>query len=380
MRGLLLSAVMLLFAGQIGHAQTTGGLAESIEAELQRLTAAGSPFNGVILVADGDRELYRRASGFANFEFDVPVAFEHRFRIASLSKQFGGMLAVMLDEEGILDLHREIEAYVPELVGTPAGSVTLHHLLTHTSGLPNGRPYLWGHVISEYDWNWRTNRVEQSFSPDSFLVAIAKEEHATQPGASYQYCNECYVLAGIAIGRAAGVSYEVLLREKLLDPLGMNDTGLERMDSLIERRAYPYERADGRPFPISRFRNVHPLGPAGAMYSTLDDMQRWAAAVFYSDPFFTDDVRASFLPDEIGYRYGLSRRSFELNGDSVDVIWHTGQIAGTYAVVAFLPARNMHLIALSNIGFTFPQDAFIRAMLGAMMDARGGKSPTDPHR
>lgn len=210
--------------------------------------------------------------------------------------------------------------------------------------------------------------ASSTFSPDTFLVRMAGATQATEPDSAYRYCNECYVLAGMALAEAAGTAdYEALLRRRILDPLGMDHTGFDRLDLFLEKRAYPYDYADGALHPITRFRNLAPLGPAGAMYSTLGDLERWAHAVFYSDRLISPEIRRRYLPSDIGTSHGLSRRLLSVGEDQkVEVVHHTGQIAGTFAWIAYFPARNVHVILLSNVGFTLPQQELMSAIAGVL--------------
>lgn len=160
--------------------------------------------------------------------------------------------------------------------------------------------------------------------------------------------------------------------------------------SLIDKKAYNYEwAADGKPFPIARFRNLSPIGPAGAMYSTIGDMDKWARAIFYPNKTLAQKNREHFYPNNQGYSYGIMHSKLSIQkGQKInfafvnnpsqadenlkDFIWHNGQIAGTFALIGFLPARKIHLIVLSNIGFTFPQQDFMTSVL---MSVEGGESP-----
>ena len=150
-------------------------------AKLVRDRETTNPFNGVLLVGNGERVIFLKASGFASFELRVPLKTAHKFRIASLSKQFSGLLAVLMAEKGIVDLDVPVENYHGTLKGTPAGAVTLRQIFAHSSGLPNDRSYLWDHVSSEYRWDWRKNQVTDSFAPEAFIRQIAKEHFSSVP-------------------------------------------------------------------------------------------------------------------------------------------------------------------------------------------------------
>lgn len=194
--------------------------------KLVRDRGTTNPFNGVLLVGNGERVIFLKASGFASFELRVPLKTAHKFRIASLSKQFAGLLAVLMAEKGIVDLDVPVENYHGTLKGTPAGAVTLREIFAHSSGLPNDRSYLWDHVSSEYRWDWRKNKVTDSFAPGAFIREIAKEQYLFEPRTGFSYSNEAYVLAGLTLAAASKESFESLLAKYILVPLGMNYTGL----------------------------------------------------------------------------------------------------------------------------------------------------------
>lgn len=376
---LCLACVLFLPGAAAAQAGDSGdeSVATGVATVLRGLEEAGSPFNGALLVGGPDSVLFEYRGGMANFELEVPIRRGQAFRIASLSKQFAGVLALLLEQDGVVDLQAAVSTYLPALEGTPAGAATLQRLLDHRSGLSavSSEAYLWGHVVSEYGWDWRANRASETFDREQFLERMAEQEQETDPGSRYWYCNTCYVLAGLALAAAAGTDYEALLSRRILEPLGMHGTGFDGLDELVRDRAYPYERAGGEVYPITRWRNLRPIGPAGAMYSTLADMERWVRALFHSDALLAPDARADLLPAEAGYRNGLQRVLMEVpGGGQVDVIMHTGQIAGTFGWVAYLPATGRHVIALSNIGFTFPQQRFMQEMVAV---AAGTVGPAD---
>jgi D-alanyl-D-alanine carboxypeptidase len=361
-----LVVLSLLAVSRAAAAQASSPLEAGLDSVLSSFAAAGTPFSGVVAIVTRDGKTIQRTRGFASYELKVPVTADMVFRIASISKQFTGALVAMLADEGKIDENAPIGTYLHELRGTPAGdSIKVHNLLTHSAGLEDP-DYLWQHVSQMYEWDWKANRPVPTYTIDSVLRDVAREKLKFSPGSSYEYCNVCYVMAGEIIARVSGRTFEATLQDRILKPLAMKTTGVDHIDELVPMHTANYERtADGAIYPITRWRNLAPIAPAGGLHTTMADLRAWARTVFFSDSLLSIGARKRLLtPHEFLQGYGLVVTKARLADSSlVDLTYHTGEIAGTHALVAYLPQSDAVVLVLSNLGFTYPHAALRKALL-----------------
>lgn len=238
-----------------------------LERYLSRAEQLG--FSGAVLVADGDRVLLERGYGWADRDARVPADAGTAFGIASVTKQFTAAAILRLQEQGRLRVTDSIGRFFP---GVPADkqAITLHHLLTHSSGLPR--------------------EVEELPRPgmplpsaDEYLRAIMAERLRAQPGAPYHYSNLGYRLLAMVVERASGMPYERYLREQLWAPVGMERTGFALPVFPPGVLAHGYALNDegtalDRVLPPGAAGTAAHLGQGG-LVSTVGDLFRWTRAL-----------------------------------------------------------------------------------------------------
>lgn len=330
--------------------------AASVDQLIDAYNESSFPFNGVVLLYDETGVLYRRAEGYANLELKVPLQMGTRFRIASVSKQFAGFLAWQLVEEGLLDMRTPIARYVTRLEGTPAGTLTMHDLLTHSAGLPPDK-YIWDYVYF---------KRQTGFTLRDFFDLIARDSLHFAPGTRYEYCNTCYVLAAATMEQITDRPYPALLRDKILAPLDMTDTGLDSIGNFCPKRAYYYDREYGKGLRPASPIDLAPLSAAGGMYSTAEDLQRWGRALFFTDQLLSPRYRSDFFQPFLNdYAFGLKvlDKPLDREGTQVPAIEHDGLIEGSRAYFAYLPEKSIGIVLLSNFGCSFPFADFQRRLI-----------------
>jgi len=225
-------------------------------------------FDGVVLVARKGHVLARRSYGLANVELRVPNTPDQRFRIASLSKLFTAVAIGRLWERGTLDPQTPLVRFLPEF---PKGdSITIAMLLDHQAGVPsiNDLPI-------EEDTHYPNTL-------DDLIAHIEKQPLAFSPGSRTAYSNGNYAVLAKVLERASGKSYAEVLRDEVLRPLGLVNTGHEPDGFLLERRAYGYvpdSRLPNRQVPAPYQQMATKTG-GGSLYSTADDLYRFAQAMF----------------------------------------------------------------------------------------------------
>jgi CubicO group peptidase (beta-lactamase class C family) len=244
--------------------------AESLESQVDRYLRPLrhlEVFDGVVLIGRGGRVAFSKAYGRANVELGVANGPAQRFRIASVSKLFTALAVGRLSEQGRLRLDWPLSRLLPEFPG--ADSITIGQLLHHRAGIPNvnALPY----VEDELHAN----------SLDDLVRRIASLPLEFRPGSRTRYSNGGYAILAKVVELASGRPYPEYLRDEILAPLGLRDTGHERDGALLERRAYGYlpDPAHRHGLVPAPFQEMATKTGGGSLYSTAADLFRFARAV-----------------------------------------------------------------------------------------------------
>lgn len=302
---------------------------EYINAHVER----GS-FSGSVLIARDGKAIVSKGYGMANLELEAPNTPATKFRLGSITKQFTAALVLRLAERGKLKTDDPVCKYVAEC--PPAWEkVTIHHLLTHTSGIPS--------LTSFPDYR------KTMMLPSPVLKSIARFRDKPlefAPGKRYKYSNSGYILLGYIVEKASGQDYEAHLTANILDPLGMNDTGYDHHDRILPRRASGYSRRRGELVNCSYLDMSIPHG-AGALYSTVEDLLKWDQALYTEKVLKKESIDRMFTPNKGNYGYGWNIR--RLYGRAI--VAHGGGIEGFSAFIARYPEEKVCVVALSNRDF-----------------------------
>ncbi len=308
-------------------------------------------FQGVVLVADRGKVVYQRAFGQANREWSVPNTLDTRFNIASISKQFTAALILRLVDEGRLELDQPIANYLPEYRSDVGRRVTLHHLLTHQSGIPNytSLPYVW------------SDSLTQRYTTEDLIRRFGSLDLEFEPGAHYRYSNTGYLLLAAIAERVTGQPFDALLSQRVLAPLGLQHTGVDDRSALVEKRASGYEKTTQGYRPVAGM-YMKNLQGAGNLYSTVEDLFRWDQAWYTHDLLSKKAVKtleksyteasATWIPPYAStYGYGVALAEIPLTKKkSVPMVFHSGHIKGFSSFYARFPADQQAVIILSNTG------------------------------
>jgi CubicO group peptidase (beta-lactamase class C family) len=292
-------------------------------------------FTGALLLAAAGKPLLAKGYGYANIEWQIPNTPQTKFRIGSITKQFTSMLVMQLREQGKLKLEDSVCAFVspcPE-AWKP---VTIHHLLTHTSGIPT-----YTGIAAWREANMVPKSVEQ-------IIAYFRDLPLQWvPGEQYAYNNSGYFLLGVVVEKAAGKKYEQALQDMILAPLGMADTGYDWSHTIMPRRASGYSMRDGVRANASALDMQQPYA-AGAMYSTVEDLLKWDQAL-YSDRLLPEASRnVMWTPFKNGYAYGWMTAPAAPETFGHRRLMHGGGINGFSSVIIRVPDSNITAIVLAN--------------------------------
>ena len=332
---LLISACWLTITSVI--AQTK---AEKIDA-LLRQYVANRQFNGTILVADKGKVLIKKGYGMANMEWNIANTPTTKFRLGSITKQFTAMLIMQLVEQGKLKLDGKVTEYLPDYPKATGAKVTIHHLLTHTSGIPS---------YTDFPGFFET-MSRDPYTPDAFVKKFSGLPLEFEPGSKFSYDNSGYFLLGAIIEKITGKPYADVLQENIFTPLGMKDTGYDLASPVIAKRASGYEKRSGGYVNAPYLDMTIPYA-AGSMYSTVEDLYRWDQAL-YTDKLLSDSAKETlFTPFRDHYAYGWEVANVTIGQlkDSVQLVEHGGGINGFNTLISRIPADKRLVLLLNNTG------------------------------
>ena len=302
-------------------------------------------FNGSVLVADKGEVIYKKGFGLANMEWNIPNQPDTKHRLGSITKQFTSMLIMQLVQQGKLKLDVPISTYLPDYPKKNGDVITIHHLLTHTSGTPNYTSFP----------NFFMDHGRDPFRPEELMSYFADSTLQFTPGERHSYSNSGYILLGVIIEKVTGKTYEQVLQENILTPLKMNNTGYDHQDIVVKNRASGYDK-NGRGYTNAGYLDMSIPYAAGAMYSTVEDLYLWNQALYtekllskkYMDIVFEKHTVAG----QGYYAYGwlISDLPIGNSGEQIPTISHGGGIHGFNTEITRFPTDKSFIVLLNNTG------------------------------
>lgn len=294
-------------------------------------------FSGTIIIANDKEIIYKDAIGLANREWNIPHKLEGKFVIGSLSKQFVAALTLIYNQEGKIDLNIPIIKYIPELPNSDIlKSVTIHHLLSSTSGLPH---------YNAWD-DFLENKDRLTYSKEDLLKMFKEVELEFEPGARHRYSSLGYLILGYILENVGGNDLATLLSNKILSPCNMSNTLLPKRDEIIPQRvtSYRYNYSTAQ-YDNANYRDPSTTFSAGGIISTVSDLLIWDR-ILKGNTILTDaSKQLLFNPVDRNYAYGWRTMLRE----DMQVLWHAGQSTGYKSMMARLPETGYSIIILSNI-------------------------------
>jgi CubicO group peptidase (beta-lactamase class C family) len=302
-------------------------------------------FNGSVLVAEKGKIIYKKGFGFADMEWNIPNLPDTKFRLGSITKQFTSMLIMQLVEQGKLKLDVPISTYLPDYPKKTGDIITIHHLLTHSSGIPN---------MTSFPGFSKVSR--NSYSPLQLVNLFADSTLQFEPGKNYAYSNSGYILLGYIIEKVTGKSYEQVLQENIFTPLKMNNTGYDHRRTLLKNRASGYEKS-GWHYVNANFLDMSVPYAAGSMYSTVEDLYLWNQAL-YADQLLRQENKDLLFTKHIpaggnsyyGYGWGIGEIPLGNTAERVATIGHGGGIDGFNTQITRIPSDKSFIVLLNNTG------------------------------
>lgn len=304
---------------------------------------AEDKFSGAVLVAEDGRAVFRKAYGLANKEFRVPNQVNTKFNVASMGKMFTGVAVAQLAEQGRISFGDSIARHLPDYPREVAQQVTVHHLLTHTSGMGS----YWKPEFHEANHaRFRTVR--------DYFPLFLNDPLTFKPGEKWAYSNAGFMVLGAIIEKVSGRSYFDYVKESVFRRAGMNDTDYHEADRITANLATGYTRQN-RYLPGSEdwtsniFISPVKGGPAGGGHSTVEDMLRFHVALRAHkllNPTYTDLL----LTGKVEYRPN-AKYAYGFATDVVDggrIVFHDGGANGISAEFDMYPDAGYTVVVLSN--------------------------------
>jgi CubicO group peptidase (beta-lactamase class C family) len=314
-------ACLAALAGPLSAAEETSA---RIDALLAPSAGGKLPGAAVLVLRDG-AVVHSKAYGLANIEESVANTSRTKFRLASVSKSFTALVILQLVEQGRVHLEDPLEKYLPGIAGGDV--MTINHLLSHTSGMPDFM---------------------------SFEEA-AKLPRDSAPGERLNYSNLGYQALGRVVEKVTGKDYDAQLREAILDPLGMKDTGGGWPGASSEGRAtgYLFDPASGG---VSLAETSNADLASGGLYSTAEDMARWVKALVDGRIVSLATLEKAWTPVALSdgrhgaYGYGFMLAPYR----GLREVAHGGDISGFNTYYAIYPTEKLAVVVLSNVGMRPP--------------------------
>jgi CubicO group peptidase (beta-lactamase class C family) len=229
---------------------------------------ADDQFSGTVLIARDGKPFYKRVHGVACKRYDVPNRIDTRFNLGSMNKMFTGVAIMQLMEQGKLSLDDKVGKYLPDIPRKEiADKVTIHQLLTHTSGMQD----YWEEMFDGEFWRIKSvSQLAELVFDDSLLF---------EPGTDFHYSNSGPIVLGLIIEKVSGMDYFDYIHDNIYESAGMIGSGCFEVDTPVENVAIGYTKAgyDGEILPPGVWHNnffMHAVkgGPAGGGYSTVEDL------------------------------------------------------------------------------------------------------------
>tara|TARA_R110000868_G_scaffold14075_17_gene65845 strand:+ start:20670 stop:21743 length:1074 start_codon:yes stop_codon:yes gene_type:complete len=316
-------------------------LESTIDSLLQEKYSENTP-GGVFLIAQKENIIYKKAFGLSNLELSIPMQTDNVFEIGSITKQFTAVAILILMEKGKLNLNDEITKFIPDYP-TNGYRITIHHLLTHTSGIKDFTKIKGLNEISKKD-----------LTPSELINFFKNEPIDFAPGDQFKYNNSGYAILGYIIELITKQSYSDFVSENIFKKLKMLTSQYASHYEVIQNRASGYHNKNG----YINNREVSFTIPysSGALMSTVDDMFKWQMAIKKNLLISKEATKKAFTNytlnngKPINYGYGWHIKAMH----QIVIREHGGAIFGFKSMAVYIPESDIYVIALTNCDCNSP--------------------------
>jgi len=337
-RALYLKYLLIVITTISVNSQTKSyaqNLESTVDSLLQEKYATNTP-GATFLISKNGNIIYEKAFGLANLELNVPMNTESVFEIGSMTKQFTAVSILMLMEDDKLNLDDEITKFIPDYP-TNGNKITIHHLLTHTSG------------IKSYTSLKKLNAIsKQDLTPLELIDFFKNEPIDFVPGDKFKYNNSGYVILGYIIEKVSGQSYANFVEEQIFKKLNMTASQYASNSKVIKNRASGYQDDEG--YVNTREISFTLTYSSGSLMSNLSDMFKWQEAIKSNLLISKKTTKKAFTNytlnngDHINYGYGWKIKTIS----NIQSFEHGGAIWGFKSMGVYLPDLDIYVVGLTN--------------------------------
>ena len=336
-RKILLNLLVLV----LSHYSIAGDRTSTID-EVLKYYVNNFQFNGTVLIAQHGNPIYTKAFGLANRTWNIPNDADTKFRIYSMSKAFTSMIIYQLVEENKIDLKDNLTKFLPDFKSDSNHLVTIHHLLTHTSGI---KDYL------HQDGKTKEEIDRLNYSQWEFIEKYIDKNLEFSPGTKARYSNSNYYLLSVIIEKVTGKSYKENVTNRILVPLGMQNSGIDNSVDILEKMSTGYFTDFGQ-YNHASYVNMKNLKGCGSIYSTAGDLLKWDQAL-YTEKLLSDSLKQLMFKPLVGNTFAsgwlTERRIMKIHNDTLTLIRHSGGYWGFKNRLIRVNNNDYSIIILSNV-------------------------------
>ena len=332
----------VVWAVQLASAQVHGSTAKvsddkaaQIDAIFRDYDRPDAPGASVIVISRG-KVLFKKSYGLANPETKTKSSNQTNYRLASCTKQFTAMAIMILAERKKLSYDSRLTDFFPAFP-TYGKQVSVRHLLNHTSGL-----IAYEDVMPE--------SATVPLTDNDVLRMMEQQDHTDlPPGSQFRYSNSGYVLLGLIVEKASGMSFANFLKKNIFGPLHMDHSALyHRDDHTDRRRAYGYSQQGDTFVNTDESLTSSTLGD-GRVYSSVNELYKWDQALYTNRLVTAETLKQAFMPtakvdETTGYGFGW----YIDNSRSMRMLWHSGNTSGFTSRIHRFPEQKFSIIVLTN--------------------------------
>ncbi|MDV4099869.1 serine hydrolase domain-containing protein [Elizabethkingia anophelis] len=297
---------------------------------------------GVFMITKDGKPVYKKAFGKSNLELNTDLNPESVFQLGSITKQFTAIAILILEEQGKLKVTDPVSKYVPDY---PSGDkITIHHLLTHTSG------------IKDFTKMKSLQDIAQKEMTPKMMVDFFKNEPIDfAPGEKFEYNNAGYVLLGYIIELTSGVTYENFIQKNIFDKTGMTNSYYASDRKVIKNSAYGYHQK-GNVYVNKSIISFSVPFSSGSLMSTTADMLKWQKALNQNLLLKPENIQKAFRKYKLNsgqeFTYGYGWHIKEITGQPTRE--HGGSIFGFKTMGIYFPKQDIYILGLSNCDCNSP--------------------------
>jgi CubicO group peptidase (beta-lactamase class C family) len=299
-------------------------------------------FNGVVLIAHNGKPIYEQTFGYSDLATKEQLTQNTPFELASISKTFTATAILKLDEQGSISIDDPVKLYFPDF---PYEAITLRHLLTHRSGLPD-YVFMGNYFI--------TDRTHYMNNEDVINIFVKKKAQLLfRPNSKFEYSNSNYAILAAVVAHVTGMKFQTYIHDSIFVPLGMNHSFVFDYEDTVERDYARTHDSYGQKLKDVCFDGA--VGDKG-VYSTVEDMLKWDNALKSGKILSEEAVEEAYKPRSFepesfensnsknyGYGWRMSKQA-----DGTDIIYHNGWWHGNNNVFARDLKDNTTIIVLGN--------------------------------